>query len=1319
VQTTEFFVVGGPIQSNRPCYIRRRADQDLIQAIVDQRFSYVLSARGTGKSSLMASAIRTLREESGLAAGVDLTQIGARGEGADSSRWFYSIAHRILRELRLKVDLQAWWQERTALSAEQIFADFFWEIVLSNTRRPVTIFLDEIERCRDLPFASELFSVIRECYALRVSEPDYARLNFVVLGVATPLALCPDVSVSPFPDGEAIPLEDFSLEECYRFTPGFDESRETARALIERIHGWTRGQPYLTQKLARAVNRKGGRLEHVERVAQELFLSPGLQLEEPLLNHTRRLLGASGPHRRQMFVLLSKVSRGMAVAVDSSSPAQEELRLAGLLANGPDGTLRYRNRIVAEVFDEKWAKSELPFNWRATAIAASAVIVLILVPFWYFNSLPEPFIEALTADGQDFEAAENAYRNLHRLPGFAGTAEELFARVLEERSRRATTLTELAASDTVLRTLDGGAALADRLVGEFWLRRAEEAVREEQRDAALLYSIEALVGTPDRAGVLAASLIGDDYGRLERSFRLSDSQLTWAVDWDRRELTVIDEAHRARAISLDATVAGQSTSEVVLGDTDRITALQHVPLNRELSVDDAGSAGVFELLVDVRHDRPVDVTLSLTAPSGVSGSLRLADADRLDGIYRIRARSGRPLGLLADEQRQGVWRLTLIDGQAGNSGTLRSWGLEFPNSDGVWRDEPEQGIEVPDPVRTEQVTVVVSGDGRFAAATPSRVGGVGALAVWDLRAAELLSDMQFDTNPENVVFSADGEHLLGIAGNVLTISNITSGEITARLETQTRFLLNPALSPEGRYVAIAEAVDGAEPLFSLVRLADGELVASVSGIDRVSAWALGPEARYLALLSGVRRIDIMDPRRGDIVAQLELERTPQRLIPIPGDDLLLTVDNAGSVRAWRFALTPEGLTPVDDWRLGSTRDADSISVAIDASTVAFATPSGHVVAHDLRRQLEPVTVRLDRSEGPITTRVSPDGQTLIAGNRELIRLFGLADREAAVIRDSELSALAIDAAGRLAALGFRDGRVRAERLSLLGSRGEDSPAVDYIGHRGPVSAIALNTARNLIATGGNDGVVRAWNLASVSPSEQLMRHPAGPVLDVEISGDGQWLASAAEYSARIWRVEDGASMGELAINGTATVLAFAHDSQTLAVGDSAGNVFITTVGAPESGRSLRAEAAIQALSFSHDSRLLVTGDARGVARVWNALDARPTGAELDFRHPVRWLGFDDSGSRLFVQTDQWFHIIRVTGSLLEIERSHLLPTDLAAGAAWLGETARFVGGLDTGSARFVDIAWTAEPAPGLARRDWQTILGMTMNTDGSASPVTY
>jgi len=591
VQVGEFFVVGGPVQPERPCYVERVADEALETSIRARRFSFVFGSRAIGKSSLMNRVIRVLRDRNELAAGVDLAQIDARGESVDADRWYYSIAHRIVHELRLKVDLAAWWQEKTALTGELRLTEFFWEIVLTNTTAPVTVFFDEIERAQDLPFSQELFATIRHCYTERARESDYARLNFVVLGVTSAERLCPQMGASPFPDGLSIDLLDFDAAQAYQLAIGFGGEQAQTQALMDRICVWTNGHPYLTQKVARAVARKGGKLEDVERVVREQLLAGGAAHEEALLNHVRAVLTERSPRARQALALLLKVAKGAKVRAQPDSAALEVLRLAGVVSVGREQHLQYRNRIFKEAFGSRWLKAARPAGWRIAAAVGMLAVVAASVAFWYVEYLPRPYMQVLSAGSEDFARIEVAYQRLHRLPGFAKRADRLFAEALIRRSDRAATFAEASAAGAVLRSVPGRNELADQLIADFWLRQSREAMHVERRDDALLYALQALPLKDARAAL--AELIGEDYPQLERSWDWPEVPERWAVDWPQSRVTGIDSAKRAQRLDLDS-ASGRAPQSEVIGP-EPLTVLEYRSVVRELNVTEAGSAGAFEL----------------------------------------------------------------------------------------------------------------------------------------------------------------------------------------------------------------------------------------------------------------------------------------------------------------------------------------------------------------------------------------------------------------------------------------------------------------------------------------------------------------------------------------------------------------------------------------------------------------------------------------------------------------------------------------------------------------------------------------------------
>ena len=117
------------------------------------------------------------------------------------------------------------------------------------------IFIDEIDCVRSLPFSTdEFFAAIRECYNRRTQDPEYERLTFCLLGVASPSDLIQDTRITPFNIGRRIELTDFSAAEAAPFQSGLvlgspemsGRSEEEARALLGRILHWTGGHPYLT-----------------------------------------------------------------------------------------------------------------------------------------------------------------------------------------------------------------------------------------------------------------------------------------------------------------------------------------------------------------------------------------------------------------------------------------------------------------------------------------------------------------------------------------------------------------------------------------------------------------------------------------------------------------------------------------------------------------------------------------------------------------------------------------------------------------------------------------------------------------------------------------------------------------------------------------------------------------------------------------------------------------------------------------------------------------------------------------------------------------
>ena len=107
--------------------------------------------------------------------------------------------------------------------------------------------------------------------------------------------------------------------------------------------------------------------------------------------------------------------------------------------------------------------------------------------------------------------------------------------------------------DSVLRGLEGYGDLADRLMDEYWIRGAEDAIRRERRDGSVASQRPGSSREGDEyARRLAAELVDDDYRSLIRSFRLAEAPARWEVDWQSEEFALVDLNHQVRRLRLNS-----------------------------------------------------------------------------------------------------------------------------------------------------------------------------------------------------------------------------------------------------------------------------------------------------------------------------------------------------------------------------------------------------------------------------------------------------------------------------------------------------------------------------------------------------------------------------------------------------------------------------------------------------------------------------------------------------------------------------------------------------------------------------------------------
>ena len=1255
--TGEFFSVGAPLHAVRAGYIKRRADDLLYETVLSGRYAHVIAPDRSGKSSLIAATAARLESQGCKIAILDLAQIGMRDSGGDAGRWYYNVAYRLQRQLRIRFDLQEWWQDKSFLSNRQRLVEFYSEVLLQHVSEHMVVFIDEVQCIEDRPYADQLLASIRAAHNARTTDPDFSRLVFVLSGECDPVSLVAEAELSPFNTTQPIPLDDFSRDEMNLFATELNLANGEAQRALDRVHYWTNGQPYLVQKMARSISREGDGgssaedvHDLVDRVALQQLAGRAALHSEPHMSHIHRRLATGDRDSEILLNLYGRMRKGIEVAADLGSAAQRRLMAVGLVVIDDDGNLAVRNRLYGAVFTTRWANENLSTRLRIPLAVAGALLLLLVVPFWYTQWLPGPYVDVLANPDTRIDVAHDAYSNLASFPGHRDAATGLFRRYLEQRAAATDDLNEIDSLAGMFAELPGSGRQPDAIRAAFWDRRLADALRTEQRDAALLASLQSLVLSTPQRRQRAASLIGDDYPLLVSTLPSLPSGTT-----------VFDPDSGLLSTARGATITQWSFAAQALQQRDPwpVTALEVTPLVRRVMVDRQGVVGRIGMTLNLSHGRLADLRIKVIAPSGRTvevepGVERASSGDDI----RIPAAA---LTEFIGESLNGTWSISVRDEALGVAGQLVGWNLTL-NAQGAV-EHFQRGLNIPEPIERETDNIWFDRSGRYAIA---RAMLSDSARIWDLSLAEPIRAVAVSESEALIGLDTAARRLVTSTQNSVNVWDTSSGDKIATLSVGPASM-SARLTADGSQLFVVQRSDE-ETRIQLWSLDEKRVTAELSVAGSPAHVVTDAVAARVAVADFDRAVRVWDLASGELLAQLDLAMQPSRIELSPDGMTLGALYSDAGLSLWRIAEDAKPLletSATGRWQLAFSPTGRLVVAGRPATGFqVYSSQDGRIVGPALGLE--------SAGEGNSLPAFSADEQFILTGSPQAgIRVWRTPVMPASVadsmIKAHQVWNPAADQTviatpdGRTLAVGDADGHVHivaiGERSTRLADIGED---VSFLGHSNEIRLLAADSAGRRVASVAADNTLRVWQVDNGEPLPWTVSLHGFTPHRLGFAADTTTLAAGADNALFIVDTDAGEIVAEFDLPGMLSDIEF----------DGADRLFVATAEGSlyrvqrQSGalwqlqQIWQNETGIRALAVSPRAGVLAIVDNGNVVSQVSLADGQVSAASLQLPSSVTELVFDQAGTRLYIRTPRWVHRATASASGLHWRDAALLPRGL-------------------------------------------------------------
>ncbi|KAG0267579.1 hypothetical protein BGZ95_002818, partial [Linnemannia exigua] len=466
-----------------------------------------------------------------------------------------------------------------------------------------------------------------------------------------------------------------------------------------------------------------------------------------------------------------------------------------------------------------------------------------------------------------------------------------------------------------------------------------------------------------------------------------------------------------------------------------------------------------------------------------------------------------------------------------------------------------------------------------------------------------------------------------------------------------------------------------------------------------SAIAISPSGKEFANATLHNHVDLVNVEAGEVERVLSgHEDSIESICYSPHGPLIATGSKDKTVRIWRSADDDSAKTvdtddtevTIDAHRVLRGHDDTITGVAFSPSGLRFASCSMDKTIRILNVEKWSLIHVLDCAAPVLALAYSPDGQQLAScGEDADLRLWNTNSGNTDHFLKGHV--------GNVFGVTYSpDGR----QVASCGEGGTicfwnplNGVSLDILsGDRYQVNCVTFSPANNLLVSGGNDNKVRLWKIGDVISSDTLNNGHYGSVKCVDISMDGEWIATGCEKGAvQVWETLTGKSRDMLEGHESDTIgVAFSPSGKHVVSSSEDSTVRLWCVLTGKSLRVFEGQAAFgKGLAFAPDgARLATSYENDPTIQLWDTQSGNTVATLRGHTFNIVGIIYSPSGNQIAswsddktvrlwsTQTNKCLHILEYLDAVLNVAYSpdgkHLILSSEGGSSRWDAQSGKRV-----------------------------------------------